>query len=586
MTKILHKRLRWRGVWFIFSILLCVFVKSQTYTCQIVYNDSVTKLPTVSFRFKNEKERNDRLQAHFKSVYKQGYLLAYEIKRERLADTLKEISTLHLGEKIKWTYLKIADKDKSLLSKLKYDAREFSGKPVYYEKYLNLCEKIVAYYENLGYPFANVKLDSTTYAADGLRAKLVVDKFNYFKLDSIVVVGNAKLNKAFLERYLEVFENGAYREKNLKAISGKLKQLAFVQEKQPQQVRLTDKVNKLLLFLDKKNASQFDGIIGLLPDNVTGKTVVTGDLKIKLINGIFRNGETFDLEWRRLQTQTQDFKGRIIYPYLFKTPVGADYSLKIYRKDSSFIDILNNAGLHYYFSGLNYLKAFFKQRNTNLISTSGLEFATTLPTYADISTQSYGLGINFEALDYRFNPHQGFSINAQASIGTRNIRRNAKVNPLAYQNVKLFSNQNQIEGDIHGYIRLRRHNVLHLALQGGGVFGNSTLFRNELFRIGGLKTLRGFDEESIFASTYIIPTIEYRYLFAQNSNLLLFAEGAWYDTYSLGIYQTDTPISFGAGINFETKAGILSLNYGIGNQRGNGFDFRNGKIHFGLTALF
>ena len=48
----------------------------------------------------------------------------------------------------------------------------------------------------------------------------------------------------------------------------------------------------------------------------------------------------------------------------------------------------------------------------------------------------------------------------------------------------------------------------------------------------------------------------------------------------------DTPMSFGAGINFETRAGILSLNYGVGNQLGNGFDFRSGKIHFGLTALF
>ncbi len=93
-----------------------------------------------------------------------------------MADTSKEVSTLQLDEKIKWTYLKIADKDKSLLSKLKFDTREFSGKPIYYEKYLNLYEKIGAYYENLGYPFANVKLNSVAYATDELSvsAKLFI----------------------------------------------------------------------------------------------------------------------------------------------------------------------------------------------------------------------------------------------------------------------------------------------------------------------------------------------------------------------------------------------------------------------------
>ena len=45
-------------------------------------------------------------------------------------------------------------------------------------------------------------------------------------------------------------------------------------------------------------------------------------------------------------------------------------------------------------------------------------------------------------------------------------------------------------------------------------------------------------------------------------------------------------MSFGAGINIDTTAGILSLNYAIGNQFNNGFDSRSGKIHFGLTALF
>lgn len=214
-----------------------------------------------------------------------------------------------------------------------------------------------------------------------------------------------------------------YNEQVMAGISQKIRQLPFVNEKQSQRVQLTERTNKLILFLDKKEASQFDGIIGLLPDADTKKTIVTGDIKLKLINGVLRNGETFDLEWRRLKSQTQDFSGRVIYPFLFGTPVGTDYAIKIYRRDTTFIDITNNIGLQYYFSGLNNMKVFYKQRNSNLISTSGLDFVSTLPDYADVSTQSYGVGIFFEKLDYRFNPRKGFALTLNAQTGNRSIKK-------------------------------------------------------------------------------------------------------------------------------------------------------------------
>ena len=131
-----------------------------------------------------------------------------------------------------------------------------------------------------------------------------------------------------------------------------------------------------------------------------------------------------------------------------------------------------------------------------------------------------------------------------------------------------------------------KRSTIHFRNQFATVFGNATLFKNEIFRIGGLRTLRGFDEESIFTSTYCIQSLEYRFLFSKNSNILLFAEGAWYENNSSAIYINDFPYSVGAGINFETKAGILSLNYALGSQLNNAFDVRNGKIHFGLINEF
>jgi len=539
----------------------------------------------------NYKKNHTSKQAAYKEINSiithlqhEGYLLAEA--DSVLEDTAQVIVLINEGKIYKWAQLKLGNLDPGLASKIGISEKLYFNKPFRYKEVARSINKIISYYENNGYPFAEVSLDSVQTEDDKLKAVLNVQKNKLFKIDSIIINGTARVNKKFLYRYLSVKEGMLYNEVTLASISQKVKQLPFVIEKQPQLVRLTNKTNKLILLLDKKNASQFDGIIGFLPDVNTKKTVITGDVKLKVVNGIFRNGETFDLEWRRLQSQTQDFKGKIIYPYLFGTPVGTDYSLKIYRRDTTFIDIQNNIGLQYYFSGLNHFKVFYKQRNSNLISTSGLMFVTTLPEYADVTTQSYGLGLLYEKLNYRFNPHKGIVISLTSQTGNRVIKKNPKVNDLAYNNLLLRSTQYQLEGDVAIFIKLYRNNVMKIGLQGASIFGNSTIFRNELFRIGGLRTLRGFDEESIFASSYVIPTLEYRFLFAQNSNIVIFTEGAWYENNSNNSYMKDTPVSFGAGINIETRAGILSLNYALGNQFGNGFDLRSGKIHFGLTALF
>jgi hypothetical protein len=51
-------------------------------------------------------------------------------------------------------------------------------------------------------------------------------------------------------------------------------------------------------------------------------------------------------------------------------------------------------------------------------------------------------------------------------------------------------------------------------------------------------------------------------------------------------YFHDIPYSFGAGISFQTKAGIFSMNYALGSEQGNPIQFRGAKIHFGFINYF
>ncbi len=560
-------------------------LKAQiVYKLQVVNTDSASVFKKISYKkqFSDKAYIEKEANKIYISLIDAGYISASVDSITR--DSLNYRAYISAGKKYKWVNLYYSKKDQAIVSKLGYNERFFAKRPFKFSELSKFMEKIITYYENNGYPFASAKLDSLRFENSGVVAKLNIEKNVFIKLDSLITEGTGKVSQKFLLRYLGIKNGMPYNTEVFMGVSKKIKQLPFVTEKKSPIIQLTDKQNKLFLFLEKKNASQFDGIVGILPSD-NGKTVFTGDLKIKLVNSILKSGETFDLNWRRLQTQTQDLKASVIYPYIAGLPVGVDYGIKIYKKDTTFLDVNNAVGLNYYFNGLNYIKAFYKQRNANLISTSGLSNITILPEYADVITKAYGLGLFIEKFDYRFNPRKGFGVNIQGSVGNRQIRKNPKINDIAYSTIPLKTSQYQFEGAIAGYINLTKNHVLKLSSQFGSVFGN-TIYKNELFRIGGLRTLRGFDEESIYTSTYVIPTLEYRFLFEKNSNIFLFAEGAWYENGNVAGYSNDTPMSVGAGINFETKAGIFNLSYALGKQYSNGFDLRIGKIHAGLTALF
>ncbi|MDQ3048366.1 MAG: hypothetical protein M3R27_12515 [Bacteroidota bacterium] len=522
------------------------------------------------------------LQSIILTCYDNAYLAAsYD---SIISDSLSTVAYLNFGAQYKWAALRNGNVDEGVLSQIGFREKLYRNRPVRYRDVKRVQERLITYYEDNGYPFASVKLDSIEIKDGAFSASLFLTKNSEEKIDSVLIKGSAKISSVYIYNYLGIKPGSLYDESQLKKVNTRIAELPFVRSTKPASVTFTNKTNKLILNLEKKRASQFDGIVGILPDNKTGKILFTGDVRLKLQNGLGR-GELIELNWRRLQTQTQDLKARLVYPFVLKSPFGLDYNFKLYKKDTTFLDVNQNIGVQYLLIGGNYLKVFYNNKTSTLLSTKGLEFATTLPPYADVRTNMYGLGMKFEQLDYRLNPRKGFSILMNGSAGTKNIKRNSKLNPEVYENLKL--NSAIYSADLEGsfFIPLFSRNAIRLGGQAAFVYGES-IFQNELLRIGGLKTLRGFDEEAIFASTFSILTFEYRFILEQNSYMYVFFDQAWYENNNVKEYVSDEPFGFGAGISFETKAGIFSINYALGKQFDNPIQLRSGKIHFGIVNYF
>ena len=141
-------------------------------------------------------------------------------------------------------------------------------------------------------------------------------------------------------------------------------------------------------------------------------------------------------------------------------------------------------------------------------------------------------------------------------------------------------------GQAAQYINFAGNSVIKFA-GNGGIIQSPQIFQNELFRIGGYHLLRGFAEESIYASQYAVLTAEYRYLIGLNSYFFAFSDGALTKTNINQFHYSNSFISGGIGLEFETKVGLLNLSVALGKRNDVKFDIRNSsKIHFGYINYF
>jgi outer membrane protein assembly factor BamA len=491
---------------------------------------------------------------------------------------------VQLGDQYRWIQLKANPLYRDILFKAGYKSIDYANQPIKFSKLENIFEKALQICDNTGHPFADIRLDSINIDGPKVSGFIRLELNQFIKIDSIIIKGNSRISPYFINNYLGIKAGRAYQESKIVAIESRLKELPYIKSIKPYEFTFTPAASKLVLYLDNKKANQFDGVLGFLPNERTGKIEFTGQAHLKLQNALNR-GELIDIDWRRLQLNSRDIKAKVTYPYLINTPLGLDLNFKLFQRDTIFIDVTQHAGLQYLLSGNNFFKFFVNNRSLSLVSTTGLDMLSTLPDYADVKTLTYGLGVKYEQTDYRFNPRKGYRVSANVATGNKKIIKNPKINAALYEDVNLKSvlYNGDLQADL--FIPVMRQSTINIGLKAAGM-QTEEVFLNEAYRIGGNNSVRGFDEESIYATSYGIANLEYRFLFEQNSFLFLFGNAAWYELDTEKSYLKDTPYGFGAGVSFQTKAGIFSISYALGKQFDNPLLLRAAKVHFGIVSVF
>ena len=498
-----------------------------------------------------------------------------------------------------WVQLNTDNVEKRALDESGFISKNFTNKPFNTNELLFYKERILNYYEKNGYPFASVFLDSINHTESTVFANLMVKKGPLYHIDSIGVKGNVKVSNSFLQHYLGISAGAIYNKEKLDLVSKRILELPYLQEQQPSDIVMLGTGAILNLYLQSKKSSQVNFLIGFLPDNTeTGKLRITGDVNLNLKNTL-GSGETILLNWQQLQLKSPRLNIGFLQPFIFKSPFGIDFSFELFKKDSAFVQLNAQLGIQYLLSANQSGKLFIQKQNTFLlgsgIDTNQVKTTKTLPFNIDVSAVNFGIDYDFNNTNYRFNPKNGNEIKLLASIGIRNINKNNDIlnltDPLfnygsLYDSIKLKAYQFKIKVGAAHYFATGKRSTLKTIIN-GGLFNSPNIFRNELFQIGGYKLLRGFDEESIYATQYGVLTAEYRYLVALNSYLFSFIDAGWTKNKYQLVNISNKFISTGIGMVFETKLGLLNLSFAVGKRNDVNFNLSQGaKIHFGYINYF
>ncbi|MEM9674423.1 MAG: BamA/TamA family outer membrane protein [Bacteroidota bacterium] len=524
------------------------------------------------------------------TLQRTGYFQAY-VQPLPTTDSLIYRVRIHPGSPFRWAYLQSGNLDPIMQAQSGYREELFLQQPFQYDDFQQLVENCLNYSENHGYPFASVRLKDVKIEGQEISAALDYQSGSLIHFGELNVVGTERVNPEFLEAYLGIRTGSVYSEKKVAQITSRLQLLPYLLLEGPVETRFQNEVADLYLPLSYQPTNQIDGILSVLPDaGRDGELLLTGELNI-LLRNLGRTGKTFSLNWQRLQVASQQLAITYDHPNLLRSPLGIGFNFSLLKEDTLFLNRNVNLNVSYVSGSSQRITAFGDWRSSRLTGENSFTTETVAPPLADVSIQGGGLRYEWNQVDRLLFPRRGYSLSISGRGGRKSVsfwtQEDAQNDLLTYQTVE--SDQWAGELSFAQYYMLGSSVGLFHRLRGAGLL-DEQLFLNELYRLGGIKSLRGFNDNWFFASQFALSNLELRWLLepesAIPSYLFAFYDQAWLREEYQGYRGVDVPLGIGAGISVSTSAGLFSLVYALGKSQDQELNFSTSKVHFGYISRF
>lgn len=418
--------------------------------------------------------------------------------------------------------------------------------------------------DNLGYSFSEVFLSNFNYKnTTHLNCELNIILNERRTINAIVIKGYEKFPVGY-HKYLErKYSKKPFSNTLINSIENQLLKINLAQSTRTPEILFKRDSTKVFLYLSKRKVNSFDGYLGFANNEQQKKIIFNGHIDISLFNNL-NSGEKIIVFWKNDGNQQSNFKLASSFNYLLKTSLALKSSLRIFKQDSTFQNSNFDIDLGFLLDSNKKVFIGYNSNNSESISnTNSLTKDYTSKFYTISFEYNLPSITNFISLDKMY-------VHSKIGIGNRIIEK---------------IDQQQFFGQLNWnyLLELNKKNQVFLKNENFYLISPDYII-NELYRFGGVQSIRGFRENSLQANYYSGIMTEYRYIAANNLYL--------HSVLDYGFAQDKTTtlnnqlFSFGFGVGLLNKSGIFNLIYANGSTNGQTIKLSNSIVQVSYKTIF
>jgi hypothetical protein len=544
----------------LFILYFSLGIVAQDYTLKLASTNTIENsfLSKIGVKKKHKDSISifDELNRIQKLIQLNGYFLS--VIDSIVINQKNYFAFLNMNQKVDSVILKQQNFPEGILQKFDFKQQKIKL-PI--NQLAVFLTKISETFESKGNSFSQIRLKNITVIKSLLYADIDFNASQIRRINKLIFKGYEKFPNSFIKNYLNIKEEMVFNKKKLQEISKLSKNLNFVSEIKAPETLFTKDSTFVYVYLKKNKGNSFDGLVNLASQE-NGKLKFNGYVDLKLRN-ILNKGERFNLLWNSFGNERQEFSIATKIPYLFNSRLSPELNFSIYKQDSTFLNTKFISNLQYQIKSNASLFVSFTQENSERL-------ATVVSENIETFTNAF-LGFGYQYTMPKNNSFRNniFFLNINPSFGKRKSENNS------FRQIKL-------ESTISYLLDVSKRSSIYLKNK-TGILNSENYIENELFRIGGNNSIRGFNEQSIFVKDYVIQNIEYRYLLSNDSYIYSITDLALITTTTTTIEKL---MGLGVGYLFTTNNAQINISTTLGTDSRNPINFKNTQLFINWINFF
>lgn len=539
------------------------FGQNFYYQISSVKPEETKKIDSIGYQKKHSSVKSilDEEQKFITKISQIGFLEASFENIKKINDsTFSSIASLNQFTRYSIIYIGVDLRNENpKIFEEKKDSIKIKSSEV--ESYMN---SILYKFEKAGFPLVKIRLKNHKQTNNILFSELEVKNEKKRTLDGIIINGYDKFPKSHLKNVLKLYRKITFNQENLEKLNTDFNKFKFIKQTKYPEILFTKDSTKVYVYLEKNKANSFDGFIGFTNDDTKQKLIINGYLDIKFQN-LLNGGEKINIFWKSDGKNQKTFNASTELPYLFKSPLGLKAQLYIFKQDSIFQNTQTNLDLGYYFNYNTRAYIGYQEAESSNIQNT---ISTNLSDFSNVFYTA-----NLDYIDNDINsilfPDKTL-LNIKFGTGKR-------------ETSKFNDNQYFAKIDISHNFYLNQKNSVNLKSQNAYLKSSNYLI-NELFRFGGINSIRGFNENSLQGNLFGSLLLEYRYLATQNLYIHTITDYGYLQDKATN--QNNSLLGLGVGLGLLNKNGLLKIVYANGSTNNKNIELKNSVIQVSINTFF